>query len=142
MAQKNAYVDFNLNGNQLSAGVVSSASVPLWVRFKESAIQGYLATYKTFTYTSGTLTQINTYDTAAMGLLLLTQVFTYTSGTLTQIVLTNGRTNVTLTRSFTYSSGAIANISEVLGVATVIELDFSQVANSQYLSLFNFGFIL
>jgi len=60
--------------------------------------------YSETTYSSGLISQINTWSTSAKSDLIQTKSFTYTNGLLTQVVVADGSSVTELTQAFTYDS--------------------------------------
>ncbi len=76
--------------------------------------EGGLTTFfQEFTYTTGDLTKIEYWDSAAKNAKYYTKDFTYTTGALTQIVITNEATSSTETKTFNYDgSGNLIDITQ------------------------------
>ncbi len=69
--------------------------------------------YSETTYTNGVLTGISTWSTSSKANLVQTKSFTYTSGLLTQIVVADGSNVTELTTTFTYdSNGNLESITK------------------------------
>ena len=78
-----------------------------------SGVDGLSSYYNVFTYTTGELTKIETYEDSTLNVKLFTKDFTYTLGNLTKLEFTNETTSTTITKDFTYdSSGNLVNINK------------------------------
>tara|TARA_R110001632_G_scaffold47852_1_gene120987 strand:- start:100 stop:456 length:357 start_codon:yes stop_codon:yes gene_type:complete len=78
-----------------------------------SGVDGLANYYKVFTYTSGSLTKIETYSDSTLSSKLFTKNLTYSSGVLTKLEFTNETTALTETKDFTYDgSGNLINIEK------------------------------
>lgn len=67
--------------------------------------------YKTFTYSSGDLTNINVYTDSGMGTQLFSRTLSYSSGDLVTITTTRISDSATLTKTLAYSGGDLASIT-------------------------------
>ena len=78
-----------------------------------SGVDGLANYYNVFTYTSGSLTKIETYSDSTLSSKLFTKNLTYSSGVLTKLEFTNETTALTETKDFTYDgSGNLINIEK------------------------------
>lgn len=78
-----------------------------------SGVDGLNSYYNVFTYTSGSLTKIETYSNNTLSLKLFTKNLTYIGGVLTKLEFTNESTSLTETKDFTYDgSGNLINIEK------------------------------
>jgi hypothetical protein len=76
-------------------------------------IDGLANYYNELVYSGGSLTKIETYVDITKATNLFTKTFTYTSGVLTQIALLNRTTSVTETKTLNYdASGNLINITK------------------------------
>ena len=85
----------------------------LFITIAELDEKGLSSYYQEFTYTNGSLTKIEYYNSSAKTALYYTKDFTYTNGALTQLVLTNNGNSNTDTKTFVYdANGNLINITK------------------------------
>ena len=85
-----------------------------FINLADLGIDGLEDYYDELTYSGGLLRVIETYEDNSKTVNLFTKSFTYVSGTLTQITLLNIATNVTETKTLSYDiSGNLINITKV-----------------------------
>ena len=68
--------------------------------------------YSEPTYTNGALTALTTWSDNTKAVLVETKTFSYTSGNLTQVVVTDGDGATTLTKTLTYSGDELASVTK------------------------------
>jgi hypothetical protein len=68
--------------------------------------------YSEPTYTAGVLTALTTWSDSTKAVLVQTKTFTYTSGNLSQVTTTDGAGATTLTKTINYSGDTLASITE------------------------------
>ena len=64
------------------------------------------------TFTNGVLTSLTTWSDSTKAVLVQTKTFSYSSGNLSQVTITDGSGNTTLTKTYTYAGDNLASITE------------------------------